>query len=202
MRSILLAVALVAFSVSGLHAESAGAVVEASAPDWTDQSGAFSLSYRSLDWDLMSRVRPEHVSSDYALQIISADKEFLWCDVQTMSFPLVGTMNQRSISEQTRTVSTQYVEGATIDDPLGGSHVASSRVLNAGDVVVRRVVLDTLDQRRPILRRDLIQFAVAAGREFKFVQIVCSVGFGSPPDRANEPSAVLDSLKIRGVLPR
>jgi hypothetical protein len=202
MRSVFLAIVLVAFSMPGARAEPATAPAQASAPDWIDPSGAFSLSYRSLNWDLMSRVRPGSVRADRALQIISADKEYLWCDVQTQSLPLVGGMNQRSISEQTRAVSTEYVEGRTINDPLGGTRVVSSRILNAGDVAVRRVTLHTLDQQRPILRRDLVQFSVVTEREFKYVQIVCFVGFGSPTARAAEPRTVLETLRIRGEAAR
>ncbi|MBL8559251.1 MAG: hypothetical protein JNM47_11060 [Hyphomonadaceae bacterium] len=147
-------------------------------------------------------MRPESARPEYALQIISADKEYLWCDAQTQSFPLIGGMNQRSISEVVRNRPTEYIEGATIDDPLGGSRVLSSRVLNAGDVVVRRVALHTLDQRRPILRRDLVQFSIVTEREFKYVEIVCFVGFGSPAGREAEPRTVLDTLRIRGEAAR
>ncbi len=202
MRSIFFAIVLVAFSVSSARAEPEVATAQARTPDWTDPSGAFSLSYRSLNWDLMSRVRPESARADYALEIISADKEYLWCNAQTQSFPLVGGMSQSSISAATRSTPTEYIEGATINDPLGGSRVVSSKFLTAGDVAVRRVTLHTLDQQRPILRRDLVQFAVATEHDFKYVQIICFVGFGSPAARAAEPRAVLETLRIRGEAPR
>jgi hypothetical protein len=201
IRSIAVAVALWVTSCSQPATPQAPRPPATHGADWSAPSGAYSLDYRATGWDLMSTVRPGSASASFLLEIISADNQPIFCQVTEGVHPTLDGMSQETLSKLVLKRASAFAVGATQQDRLGGSRIASVRVLHAGDVAVMRIAYETLDQQRPILRQEVAEFVLKSGGKGAVVQIACFVGFGSPPERAGEITTILDSLRIRGVAP-
>lgn len=187
-----------AFSAQALDGPSA----EQREADWTAPSGAYSLDYRAIGWDLMSKVRPKSVAKHNVVDLIAADDQHLFCSAMEAVTQYPVDVSQRLASTLAAKFAAAHPVGGVKVDAVGGSRVLVSDVRTVEDISVARVRLETLDKRRPILRTDLALFALAAGQTVRMVQVSCHVGFGSPPDRAEEPSRVLDTLRIHGKTPK
>ena len=186
-------------SQEGLATTTPGALPPPSDQAWSSDTGGYGLSFRRFGWDLMSRVRPEAANAQYSIEIISADRVPLFCHATDRAVTAPLKPEQGKLSERIKALAATYVEGSTREDRVGGSKVLGSRVLMAGDVAVLRVQLETLDHARPLLRQELVQFAIAEDRALRYVQIECFVGNGTPPERWGEISQVLDTLRIKGA---
>jgi hypothetical protein len=160
-------------------------------------SGTWGLSYKQVGWDLMSKVTPDVASPDYALEITSADKTPLFCHVIERELPV--TQSQIALSSIADQIKLRYTVGAIVDDPTGGSRVVGTSISAANDVRAFRLDLQTLDQRRPILERHNVTFAIKNDAIALLGSVECFVGFGSPPKRWSEIDQVLSSVRIKGA---
>jgi hypothetical protein len=163
--------------------------------DWTSPSGVLTLSFRSVGWDLVSKLRPgKEMGAPFSLDIMAKDSQ-VFCNVAELVGPLSTAASPEHVVAQLMEINKV---GSVIANNLGGSRVVQSEVEQAGSVLAHRLVIETLDQQRPILSSTTIRFLAPKGSSLVAGQIDCAVGGGSQ-SRAGDIEAILKTVRINGV---